>query len=157
MLGGLGLAACDSGGSSEEEEGTPLEEACEHMAEGPFVDIQATLDAASAPPANLAHTSMKILLVETGGMYEGYVAFPSSVAAETLFFLSKAVPIGVTDAQQAAVAIESSDTAITACSEVAASHTIDLSIGTWWIHFGPTTEPSVHLVFEAVGGAHAHE
>ncbi|MEZ4266772.1 MAG: hypothetical protein R3F39_10370 [Myxococcota bacterium] len=157
LLGGVWGAGCDSGGSEAGEEGTPLEEACEHMAEGPFVNVQATLDAASAPPANLAHTAMKVQLVESGGMYEGYVSFPAAMAAETVFFLGAGVPFAVSDSQGAPLSVESSDTAITACSEVAAAHTFDLTIGTWWLRLGPTAEPSVQLVVEAAGAAHAHE
>lgn len=148
-------AGCD--GETTHEHGTPLDEACEHMAEGPFANVQATADRAAAPAADMSHTSMTILLPQSGAMREGYVRFPSAEVAEMMFFLGADVPFTLSDASEAAVAIEASDRAITACSEVAVSHTADLEVGTYWLHFGPTTQESVSLVFEEAGGEHVHE
>ena len=130
-----------------------VEEACEHMADGPFEDVSATATAGDAPSATHEHTAVNISLVADASSPAdniGYVTFAADEATEFAFYLSTDIPFAVFDAMDTEVLIEES-TAVVDCSEVAVEHVADLEVGTYTLWFGPTIETMVSLVVEEAG------
>ncbi len=133
-----------------EEHGSIVEEACEHTADGPFEDVVATGDAASAPDVTLEHTAVRIALDAASGTEPAFVKFSADDDAEFVFFLSADIPFAMTSSVGETVTPEET-VAVDECSEVAVQHTFDLEVGTWTIALGPTSEDEVSLVFEEAG------
>ena len=138
------------GDDHDHEDHSAAEEACEHTKEGPFQDVTATAAADGAPSATFAHTAVRITLVEDADdntQNSGYVTFAADEAAEFAFFLSADAPLAIMDANSAAVEIEESAD-VAECTEVAKQHNADLTVGTYTLKIGPTTETSISLVVE---------
>ncbi len=135
------------------------EEACEHMADGPFESVTATTDAASGPSIAVEHSRVDVTLVDDGnGMFTGFVTFPAGEEAEFAFFLSADVPFTITDSGGTEVAAEETNGPLDACAtDVLASMVYDLEVGTYTIEIGPTSETEVGIVHEEAGGEHDHE
>ncbi|MCA9564850.1 MAG: hypothetical protein KC561_15240, partial [Myxococcales bacterium] len=92
--------------------------------------------------------------MEEDVMFGGYAQFTSE-GGEYSFGLSADIPLTVTDALGADVAIEATDSNPTGCTELSVLHTIDLEVGQYTLYFGPTEEESVSFVFE--NGDEAHD
>jgi hypothetical protein len=133
-----------------EESHSADEEACEHMTQGPFEDVTATAMSTGAPSAAYEHTAVRITLTpdpvdET--QYVGYVTYEADDETEFVFFLSADVPFAILDASGSEVEIEESE-AVSTCDEVAMEHVADLSVGSYTLLLGPTSETQVSLVAE---------
>jgi hypothetical protein len=128
-------------------------EGCEHMKEGPFVDVSAGAAAATAGEVKSDHHAYRVALT-TG--QAGYVKYAAAAAGDHVFFLDANVPFAVQDDQGAAVAIEESVTDFTVCTEVAVKHTVELSaVGTYYLVLGPDAAATgVTIVVEAAGHHH---
>lgn len=159
----LSLVACgddDHGHEHGEGEHALEEEACEHLANGPFADISANADVdGELENAAVEHTRVDIALVElVSGGYGGYVEFAAETAADFVFFLSDDVPMMVFDSAGNEVEIEATEVGSEECADIAVSHTVELEVGTYSLFFGPNdTEITVGMVHEAAGAEHEHE
>lgn len=125
-------------------------EACEHMEEGPGVAVTANLVTMSRERARVEddHKRYDVGLVQNAGQYEGYVIFENAEAGAYEFFLNKDVPFKL---MQAGKEITPTGTAtqVGGCPEVIKKLVeADLAVGQVELHFGPTTESTVGLVFE---------
>lgn len=154
---GLCFLGCPGAGEGEGEgEEDPVFEACEHMVDGPDVDVTATLVLAGSPDVSDPHTRYDVVLVDDqGGAKVGSVAFGAAEATDHTVFLNADIPIAFFDGAGAPFEIEESITDVAQCTEVKAGHTVEFPVGTVEIRLGPTAESSVSLVIEA--GAHDHE
>lgn len=164
----LALSACGDDSSSTSsnhvstnnqttEQGTPESEACEHLSQGPFQDITAT-SASDGELVNAAydHTRVNIALTDVEGGRGGYTSFEAEGSGDFYFFLSADVPMKILDGSGAEVAFESSTVGSDLCTDIGATHVAELSVGTYILEFGPTTETEVGLVYEWSGAAHGH-
>ena len=163
----LTLLACADESDPAPAEETPEAEACEHLAEGPFEAITAVESPMIPDPPNAAveHTRVDISFVDIsastpnaeGGDFGGTVAFEATEAAEFLFFFSDAVPLSVFDATAGVfIPLEEEVLGSDLCSELAATHTYDLEVGTYLLTFEPTKLTKVKMVHEEAG-KHADE
>lgn len=144
-------------GDEHGEEGAEAE-ACEHLANGPFAAITGgAADATDLPDAGIEHTSVDITLVEGDGGNEAFVSFAAEEDAEFLFFLDVNAPFAVFDGAGNEVEIEATEEGSEACTEIGVSYTLDLSVGTYTLHIGPTDATEVSLVHEEAGEEHDHE
>ena len=155
LISGLVLAssACgdDAGGSHEELD--PEADACEHMVEGPNEEVTAIADmAGEAPDTGEHHTRWDIALVDDGGgTFNGYVDLVVEEEGESIVFLDHDIPMTIWDAAGDEVPLLRADDSITACTEVDASNTYELGVGTYLLGFGPTTESSVSVIVILAG------
>src|SRR5690606_25490053 len=84
----VAVACSDDPAPGVEPEEDPAADACEHFAEGPFNDVTAGADLATAPDVSASHTHHRITLADDGsGSYGGFVAIAADEAAEILLFL----------------------------------------------------------------------
>lgn len=151
----LCVAACadDHDHDHAHEEGethSAVEEACEHVVSGPFVDVEAADTADAAPSATHEHSAVNVTLPadpDDSAMQMGYVTFEADEAADFAFFLSADVAFAILDASGNEVEIEETE-AVSECDEVAVEHVAELEIGTYTLLLGPTTETLVSLVVE---------
>lgn len=154
------LLVCPACGGEDHHHDDPVAEACEHMQDGPAMSVTAIADmAGDAPDVGEHHIRWDIALVDRGGGAAdlgGYVDLVVDEASESLLFLGADVAIALWDATGTEVAAEASNADITACAEVAVSHTFDLEVGTYLLEIGPTSETEVQLVVEQAG-EHADE
>jgi hypothetical protein len=130
-------------------------EACEHMSEGPYNDVTAAADSATAPSVDAEHTAHRIALPATTGGNGGYVSFASGAAGDIIFFLDADVPLAIEDASGAAVPIEEScDPAAcsTSCTLLAGRHVVELAVGTYYLLLGPSSSAAVALSHEQAAG-----
>ena len=135
-------------GAAEGE--TPAGEACEHMASGPYKDVVASETAEAAQSASFPHHAVRIALApspDNAAENIGFVTISADEATEFLLFTSVDAPLAITDANGAEVAVEAK-AAVSECTDVAVSHTVDFAIGTYTLRIGPTTETVVQLVVE---------
>jgi hypothetical protein len=132
------------------------EELCEHMTDGPSIEVAAVPAGDSgAPEVDMAHHRYDIDLTGAADTPVD-VAFPSSQASEYRVALGSDVPFQVLDATGTVVAIEESLRSGFDCSDVAVIHLVDLGISTYRLRFGPTDETQVRVVLEAAG-SHDHD
>lgn len=148
---------CDVDEDHDNAEGDLTAEVCEHMADGPNVTVEATLESSdSAPLANKAHHRIDLTLPESmDGSYLGVVRFEADEAGEYLFFLSQADEFRVHTTDGRAIDLEASES-VDACAEVAIQHTVDLDVGTYYLTV-VAAQADVGLVHEHAGGDHDHE
>ena len=163
LLFGLVLLGpgCGEGHDQTADAGTQLDggddldvEGCEHMTEGPFVDVTAGADAASAGEVRSDHHAYRVALAAGQA---GYASYAADAAGDHVFFFDTDIALEVQDDQGAAVTIEESVTSIVACTEVKARHTVPLpAVGTYYLKLGPATAATtVTIVIEEAG--HHHE
>jgi hypothetical protein len=172
-------AACNGNDDAHGSGGAPTvsldAEACEHMTEGPFIDVTAGASASAAPDVSAEHTSHRIALVAHGAAgggggggsgggggggtaaspRGGYVSLAVPNAGDVVLFVDADVPLSVQDATGSDVAVEDScdpSACSTDCDLLKGRHTVELGVGTYALRFGPTDIASVALVHEA----HAH-
>lgn len=141
---------CPTAAEGEGEGEDPAAEACEHMADGPDIDVTAGGDFATAPDVSEPHTRHDVTLIDVVGGKGGSVTYAASETTDHLLFLDASVPVAFFDGTSTPIVIE--DTSEDICAGIPVSHTVELPIGTVEIRFGPTTEESVSIVIEA--GAH---
>lgn len=153
LLAILGLGdGCDSSGGSADAAGeSTADEACEHLTDGPFVDVVASVD--TPPDVSKGHTAYRVALVDVAGGKGGAVAYANATAGDVTIFLSRDVPVVVTGPDGSPIDAEDSLEG-SACSAIAASHVFPLPVGTSTLTFGPTSETTVSVVIEA-GHDHA--
>jgi hypothetical protein len=165
MVLSLGLVllvpACDDGGNQSADASPQLDgggedldaEGCEHMTEGPFVDVTAGADAASAGTVKSDHHAYRVALTPGAA---GFAQYAADAAGHYVFFLDANVPFEVQDDQGAVVALAESVTDFTACTEVKVKHTVALpTVGTYYLKLGPdATATQVTIVVEAEGHDH---
>lgn len=129
----------------------PDVEGCEHLAEGGlFKAVTAARPDAteSIPTVNTPHTRYDITLVASGSEKVGKVLFNSSEANDYLFFLNQDVAFQVKDSEGKIVALEASATGSVKCGIVKGRHLVELGVGGYTLHFGPTSLPMVGMVVE---------
>lgn len=129
----------------------PDVEGCEHLGEGgQFKAVTAaSLEATeSVPTVNESHTRYDISLVASDSQRVGKVLFNSSEATDYLFFLNQDVPFQVKNAEGQTVEIEASATGSAKCDIVKGRHVVELGVGGYYLHFGPSGLASVSLVVE---------
>lgn len=152
------LAACGDDAESEPEvEETPQGEACEHMVEGPAIEVEAADGVEAAPDATVEHTRVDLTLVDDGmGANAGYVTYAADETGEFYVFTSSDVAFSILDANENEVTIEATE-AVGECDEVVQRHVVDLEVGTYTFFFGPTSDTAVSFVVEHAGEHEEHE
>ncbi len=133
--------------------GESIEEACEHAKTGPFKDVTATTAATDAPDATAEHTLVRVALTDVAGGKGGVVTWASDEAGEVAVFVTRDVPLAVAKVGGAALELEAT-VALSACEDVPKALVFDFEIGAYTLTFGPTSETSVGIVVEHLGGAH---
>jgi hypothetical protein len=155
----LGLAvggpACGGGDNQSADAGSPQDggdpldlEGCEHMTEGPFLDVTAGSDAATAGEVKSDHHAYRVAVAAAQA---GYVTYAAGAAGDHVFFLDANAAFAVQDDQGAAVAVAATVTDFTACTAVNVKHTVALpSVGTYYLVLGPeAAATTVSIVIEA--------
>lgn len=141
-MGGCG----DDHGHDHDHEVLPLEDACEHMADGPAEPIAAVAEGATGPDITEDHTRWDIALVAVAGGNGGSVTFAPSAAGEYLLAMSADLPVMLFDGNGNTVALETPAADDGACELAAASYAVDAAIGTYTLIIGPTDATTVQLV-----------
>ena len=134
-----------------DHEGGAVEEACEHLADGPAESVTAVVDMASTLPSIAAdHKRYDIALVDDGnGVKTGLIEFSADEAGDFVVFLNGDVELSVlalADGQE--VAAEATGEGVGTCSEIVASSTFEFEVGTYMFSFGPTDAEEVQVVVE---------
>ncbi|RKG93634.1 hypothetical protein D7V97_39835 [Corallococcus sp. CA053C] len=141
-------------GDDAEEEGSVDEEGCEHLQEGPAVNVTAAVTG-MGPAVSNNHTRYDIALGDVAGGKGGAVSFAVSEATDYVLFTSAAVPVKVTNGSGATVEFEESTNSSALCTDIQGRHVVPLTVGTHTLTFGPATLSTVSLVIEE-GGEHDH-
>ncbi|RKH50601.1 hypothetical protein [Corallococcus llansteffanensis] len=141
-------------GDDAEEEASGDEEGCEHLQEGPAVNVTAAATG-TGPAVSNNHTRYDIALVDVAGGKGGAVSFAVSEATDYVLFTNAPVPVKVTNGSGATVEFEESATSSELCTDIKGRHVVPLTVGTHTLTFGPSTLSSVSLVIEE-GGEHDH-
>lgn len=145
MFGALGACSDDDGGEPNIDV-----EGCEHLQEGPFVNITASAARdAAAPAVAVNHTAYTTAL--TAGAV-GYVSFAATEAIDYIVFLDKPVPFEVFDTNGAKIALEGSATSSPECETIKGKHTFPLGVGTAYFALGPNMGMPVNVVVEEAAG-----
>ncbi|RYZ33808.1 MAG: hypothetical protein EOO71_41020 [Myxococcaceae bacterium] len=147
------LLVCACGDDAVEASGD--EEGCEHLQEGPAVNVTAVASGAG-PAVSNNHTRYDIALVDVAGGKGGAVSFAVSEATDYVLFTSATVPVKVTNGSGTTVEFEESATSSELCTEIQGRHVVPLTVGTHTLTFGPSTLSSVSLVIEE-SGEHDHD
>ena len=143
----LGSCGAEDAHPDEHAEGESLvDEAREHAASGPYLDVTAAADATDAPSAKQPHHLVRVALVPVEGGNGGTVAYAAEEAGDFAIFTTADVPLSVTSA--AGDPVDSQVDPLDDCTEVVARHTVALSVGTFHLTLGPTSDSSVGLVIE---------
>jgi hypothetical protein len=145
------LAGC-GGGDHEHEEESPNEEACEHIAGGPFADVvAAAAPGADAKEIDATHKTYRVKLADGAGGKTGFVRFVAAARGEYLFFTSAPATVKVTSAAMAEVPVKSQAASIAECAQVKGRHAFDLQVGTYYVSVtsveetvGVVVEPAAH-------------
>lgn len=139
-----GAAACGDEEPSVDAEG------CEHLEEGPYMNVTASAARdATAPAVSASHMAYTTTLPAGAA---GYVSFAAPEATDYIVFLDKPVPFTVFDASGAMVAIELSETSSPECATIRGKHTFELGVGTAYFGLGPNMGMPFNLVVEEAGG-----
>lgn len=134
----------------------PAVEACEHMTEGPFEDLTATVDTAGAPAVDNDHTAYRVAFTDVTGGLGGFTSFSASEEGDYYFFLSLDVPFSLFGSDGVSTVEIESSSAVDACEAVAVLHVAELGVGEAYLFFGPTDMTNqVTVVIEF--GEHEHD
>ena len=109
--------------------------------------MTATAEDTGAPEIGSDHTRYEISLPEANGQRAGRVTFVVDHGGEFIFGLSRDVPMQRLPAAGGETPA-TTKTNSEACSELAVKHTVDLTVGTYVVRFGPTSEQTVNVVVE---------
>jgi hypothetical protein len=131
----------------------PIDEACEHLTEGPASAVSA-VEAGDGPLIADDHRRYDVALVPVTTGYGGRVRFSAHESGDFIFHLGVNVPVRFTDASGTSVLPEKSEMASTSCPALQARHVVPLAVGTFHLEFGPSSASAVSVVVEP-GGAHA--
>jgi hypothetical protein len=142
----LAFAGC--GDDDTHDDAAADAEGCEHLQDGPSAAITAATAAAGAPSVDDDHRRYDVTLVDVTGGKGGVVKFAASAAGVHVIFLDADVPLFITDAAGAPVAIEESASSSTACADIRGKHVVELGVGTYNLTLGPTTSTQVGVVVE---------
>lgn len=127
-------------------------EACEHLQEGPASPVTASASGTGAPAVSNDHKRYDITLTDVTGGKGGSVSFAAAEAIDYVLFTGADVPVAVKDSGGMTVAAKASVKSSAECTDVKGRHTFALSVGTYTVTFGPTTQTSVSLVIEEAEG-----
>lgn len=142
-----GAAACGGDEPSIDVEG------CEHLEEGPYMNVTASAARDAAAPAVAADHKAYTTTLPAGAV--GYVSFAAGEATDYVVFLDKPVPFTVFDASGAMVPLEESATSSPECATIRGKHTFPLGVGTAYFGLGPNMGMPFNIVVEEAGG-HEH-
>ncbi|RKH41600.1 hypothetical protein [Corallococcus sicarius] len=142
-------------GDDADEATSGDEEGCEHLQEGPAVNVTAVATGAG-PAVSNDHKRYDIALVDVAGGKGGAVTFAVAEATDYILFTGASVPVKVTNGSGATVEFEESTTSSELCTDIKGRHVVPLTVGTHTLTFGPSTLSSVSLVIEE-GGEHDHD
>jgi hypothetical protein len=161
LLGASVLAAC---GSSEEnnhdhnnEELTPADDACEHMAGGPSEAITATAPDGDPPSIADSHTRFDVTLADDDqdGTYTGRLLFESTEEDEAHFFVDQKLTLTLLDSSD--MELSPAETiAETPCDEVAQGWAFEVGVGSYALDFEAAAE-EISVVYVPSGAEHEHE
>ncbi|RKH57863.1 hypothetical protein [Corallococcus aberystwythensis] len=154
LLLSTALLAAGCGGDDEDEAHAD-EEGCEHLQEGPAVNVTAAVSGAG-PAVSNDHKRYDIALVDVAGGKGGTVSFAVSEATDYVLYASTPVPVKVTNGSGATVEFEESSNSSTLCTDIQGRYIVPLTVGTHTLTFGPSTLSSVSLVIEE-SGEHDHD
>lgn len=146
-------AASACGGGGDGGEPTLEEDACEHLQETASTAVTASLSSNGAPAIDSDHVRYDVTLVANTA---GWVSYASAEAADYAFFLDADVPVAFFDGSGTALPVEASGTTSTACAEIAASHLLEVPVGTVNVRLGPTTVAEVGIVVLEAAHEDAH-
>jgi hypothetical protein len=152
LAGGCSDDSGKSDGQAQADAGENInEEGCEHMQQGPFVDVTAGSDRTSAAEVKGDHKAYRVTLAPRG---INYVKLAADKKGDVILFLSADVTLEVQDDKGAKVSIEETDRDIKECTEVKVKHTFEAAgVGTCYFKLIPGGQAQVTLVLEA---GHAH-
>ncbi|MEZ4728594.1 MAG: DUF2796 domain-containing protein [Caldilineaceae bacterium] len=141
-----------------DEEKSPVEHACKHLAEGPEVAVTAAADMANTAAVTGTHIRLDVTLAAG----EGYLAYTAEEAGEYIFYADSAITLTLQPADGEPIQPETTlaAEALADCPGFIAAYTFDLAAGDNILaitNADASTESSiVRLVVEAVGGEHEH-
>lgn len=123
-------------------------EGCTHLKQGPYLDVNAGSDSKSAGQVKSDHHAYRVSL---GTATVGYVKYAASAKGDHALYLDTAVTLTVEDDQGKTVALEKSESSITACTEVKGKHTVELpSVGMYYFKLTASAAGAkVTMVIEA--------
>jgi hypothetical protein len=123
------------------------EEGCEHLEQGPFVDVNAGNDPPGAAEVKADHQAYRVTLVSGA---PGFVKLAVAAGGHRVLFFDTDVALEVQDDQGNALTIEKTEKSIPECTVVKAKHTVDLpAAGTYFFKLGPdSAATTVTLVIE---------
>jgi len=133
---------------------TIIDDACEHIQEGPASTITASANETGAPVVSNDHRRYDISLIDGADGKGGSVSFAVTEAKNYTLFLTGEVKVNLKDANGQRIEVMASGADSSECSQIKRMHFFELPVGTYSLTFGPTTESSVSLV---IVGAAAHE
>lgn len=154
------LAACsdDGGGAVDSKPGpdgghSVDNEACEHMAKGPFADVTAGTDAASAATVAMDHKAYRVSLAAN---QTGFVKLAAAAIGDHVVFTDTDIAFAIKDDKGGTVSIEESLKSVSACSQVKGKHTFEVPlVGTYVFELGPVAKAAkVLLVIEEADHQH---
>jgi hypothetical protein len=126
-------------------------DACEHFEKGPALAVTATETAtATSPLVSTPHSRIDITVPGTGNR-QAFARFAVSKAGDYVMYLNKATTLTVLNDAKAPVTPEATATAAAGCATAKARHTYPLTIGTYYVQLGPTTESQISFV--AIAGS----
>jgi hypothetical protein len=149
----------DGGGGGGGDAHDRLAAACDHFEYGPEVPVTATADAAGdLPDVSLPHHRYDVALADDGaGQRVAYLKFAPSETTNVWFLPSADVPLALTDAGGAAVALETAPASEVQCDAAAKALGNELAPGNYTLKLGPTDAATVSLVVHAVQDAEHHD
>ncbi len=152
LLAAMYVTGCDDHDHDHDHEGEGLfVEICEHLADGPIVELTAGGGPATAPAAEGDHRRFDITLSEgSGGMFEGAVQREFG-AGDYVIAVSQDLPVTVTQGDGTVVPPHHELGRTTDCEDVANSWHFEMPAGTHIVTFGPSAVQEVSVVFEEGG------
>jgi len=131
-----------------------VDHACGHAADGPFADVLAMETVSAAGESELArgHVAYRVTMPPGGGPQRGFVSLRPSRAGQTVsLFVDHLVPI-VVRAPDGTVVVPEAGERSAHCDGILYWLQVLLSAeGTHVVELGPTSVPSVQIVFERSG------
>lgn len=154
---GLAVACADPADMNGEEEESPDVDACEHLNDGPFIDVTPTETATVDNNAVFAaeHTAYR---VDTSGT-AAFTSFSSDEAAEFYLYIDSptaTVTVWQDDAMTEVTA-EESVTSSADCAQVEGRFTYDLEVANYFLQVEDNTAANVLVYLAEADHDHAHE
>jgi hypothetical protein len=129
-------------------------DACEHFDKGPITAVTATdsSTAAATPLVSTPHTRFDITLPGTGSR-SGFARFSVSKAGDYILYLNKATDLQVLSEARTPINPKESATSGNGCATVNVRKVYPLTVGTYYLQVGPTSEMQVNFVAIAADDA----